>query len=56
MANKIIHWNARSVKANRNELLLFIADLCPAVIYLQETFLRDNENIDIKNYTSNNFY
>lgn len=56
MANKIIQWNAKSVKANRNELLFLIEDLCPSIIYLQETFLKDNENIDIKNYTSNNFF
>lgn len=38
MAEKIIQWNARSVKANRNELFFLIEDLCPAIIYLQEFF------------------
>ena len=52
MANKIIQWNIRGMKPNINELLLLIMRFCPAVVCLQETFLKDTDNININNFTS----
>jgi len=51
MANKIIHWNCRGIKANYNELLLLISDLCPEIICLQETFLKSSDNLTFRNFT-----
>ena len=50
MANKLIQWNCRGLKANFNELLLLLTGLCP-VICLQETFLKPSDNLDIRGYT-----
>ena len=55
MANKIIQWNLRGMKANYNELLLLIMGICPAVVCLQETFLKETDNININNFTSYNY-
>ena len=55
MANKIIQWNIRSIKPNLNELLLLIGNVCPTVICLQETFLKEKDNITICNFTSYNY-
>lgn len=52
MKNSIIQWNCRGLKANYNELLLLINDYDPAVLCLQETFLKDSDNIALRNYTS----
>ena len=38
------------MKANKNELLWFITGLNPAVICLQETFLKHNNKINIRDY------
>ena len=51
MANKILKWNCRGLKANFNELLLLLAGLCPSVVCLQETFLKHSDNLNIKGYT-----
>ena len=50
MANKLIQWNCRGLKANFNELLLLLTGLCP-IICLQETFLKPGDNLDIRGYT-----
>ena len=55
MANKILQWNIRGMKPNLNELLLLIMGFCPAVVCLQETFLKETDKIDINNYTSYNY-
>ena len=55
MAHKIIQWNCRGLKPNINELHLQIATLCPALLCLQETFLKQNDNINIKNYEQYNY-
>ena len=54
MANKIIQWNCRGLKANFNELLLLLTGLCPSIICLQETFLKPNDNLNIRGYTMYN--
>ena len=50
MANKLIQWNCRGLKANFNELLLLLTGLCP-IICLQETFLKPSDNLNIRGYT-----
>lgn len=54
MANRIIPWNSKNVKANGNELLLLIGNLWSAIVYLQANLLKVNENININNSTSHN--
>ena len=51
MANKLIQWNCRGLKANFNELLLLLTGLCPSIVCLQETFLKPTDNINIRGYT-----
>ena len=51
MANKLIQWNCRGLKANFNELLSLLTGLCPSIICLQETFLKPSDNLDIRGYT-----
>ena len=46
MGRKIIQWNCRGLKANINELLFLTQ--CPSIICLQETFLKQNDNINIR--------
>ena len=47
MANKLIQWNCRGLKANFNELLLLLTGLCPSIICLQETFLKPSDNFKV---------
>ena len=54
MTNELIQWNCRGLKANFNELLLLLTGLCPSIICLQETFLKPNSNLDIRDYTMYN--
>ena len=54
MANKLIQWNFRGLKANFNELLLLLTGLCPSIICLQETFLKPNDNLNIRGHTMYN--
>ena len=51
MANKLIQWNCLGLKANFNELLLLLSGLCPSIIWLQETFLKPTDNLNIRCYT-----
>ena len=55
MANKLIPWNCRDLKAKFNELLLLLTGLCPSIICLQETFLKPGDNLDIRGYTLYNY-
>ena len=52
---KIIQWNSRGIKANRSELLLWMTHLQPAIVCLQETFLKTNDDMTIKNHQSYNY-
>lgn len=45
----IIQWNCRGIKPNYNELLILISLFNPAIICLQETFLKNN-NLKTTNY------
>ena len=53
--NKIIQWNIRGAKVNYCELLLLITKYCPAIICLQETHLKNNSALNMKNYYSYNY-
>ncbi len=56
MKNTIIQWNCRGLKANYNEILLLLNKYDPALLCLQETFLKDTDNITFKNYSLFNTY
>ena len=47
---KIVHWNCRGLKPNYNEILLLLSLLKPAVFCLQETFLKQEDNINFKGF------
>ena len=53
--NKIIQCNNRGARVNYSELLLLITKYCPAIICLQETHLKNNTTINMKNYYSYNY-
>ena len=42
----IIQWNCRGLKANYNEILILTTLLSPTVFCLQETFLKNTDNIN----------
>ena len=48
MANKIIQWNCRSIKANFEEMNLLVSNGKPVAICLQETFLKDTDKFSFK--------
>ena len=48
MANHILQWNCRSVKANLEELNLFINEEKPVAVCLHETFLKDSDRFTLK--------
>ena len=47
----LIQWNCRGLKHNFNELKLLISTHNPIAICLQETYLKDTDKINFKNYT-----
>ena len=51
IANEIIQWNCRGLKANFNELLLLLTALCPSIVCLEETSFKPNDNLNIRGYT-----
>ena len=53
--NKIIQWHIRETRISYCELLLLITKYCPAIICLQETHLKNNTSINMKNYYSYNY-
>ena len=48
MSNKILHWNCRGIQANYEELLLLLNKYNPKVVCLQETFLKDKNQLNIR--------
>jgi len=52
----ILQWNIRGLEANKEELDLLSSNLDPTVICLQETFLKENKNINFKYYSSYHSY
>ena len=55
LKHKIIQWNCRGLKSNYNEILLLLSLLNPSIFCLQGTFLKTNDNIDIKGFKSYNY-
>ena len=51
MQNRIIQWNCQGLKANYKETLLLLKAE-PAALCLQETHLKDSDNVSIRNYTA----
>ena len=50
MKNTIIQWNCRGLRANYDELQLLLTDYDPAVVCLQETYLKEPNNVTFRNY------
>ena len=56
MKNTIIQWNCRGLRANYDELQPLLNDYDPAVVCLQETYLKEPNNVTFRNYhLINNF-
>ena len=52
--NSILQWNCRGIRANYEEHLILLDKYNPKVVCLQETFLKDTNHLNIKNYNSYN--
>ena len=48
--NSILQWNCRGIRTNYEELLILFDKYNSKVICLQETFLKDTNHLNIKNY------
>ena len=48
MKNNILQWNCRSIKANFEELNLLLNEQKPVAVCLQETFLKDSDQFNLK--------
>ena len=46
----IIQWNCRGLRANYNEILILMSLFSPSVICLQETFLKQSDNISFRDF------
>ncbi|MES9994020.1 MAG: reverse transcriptase domain-containing protein, partial [Candidatus Thiodiazotropha sp.] len=51
----IIQWNCRGLKANYNEILILMSILSPSVICLQETFLKQSDNVSFRDFNMFNY-
>ena len=50
MKNTIIQWNCRWLRTNYDELQLLLNDCDPAVVCLQETYLKEPSRVTFRNY------
>ena len=50
MKNTIIQWNCRGLRANYDERQLLLNDYDPAVVCLQESYLKEPNNVTFRNY------
>ena len=48
---KILHWNIRSTKSNRSDLIKLIIEETPQIITINETLLKFEENFKISGYS-----
>ena len=53
--HKIIQWNCRGLKSNYNEILLLLSLLSPSVFCLQETFLKTDDQLHIRDFITYNY-
>lgn len=49
---KVMQWNIRSYHSNRDSLLLLVKEHFPDLIHLNETWLRQNDNLFVRGYIS----
>ena len=54
MSNKMIQWNCKGIRANYEELQLLLNKYNSKVVYLQETFHKDKNQLNIKHFPSYN--
>ena len=52
--NTIIQWNCRGLKINLIELSLLVQAFLPVAFCLQETHLKETDNVNVKNYSAYN--
>jgi ribonuclease HI len=50
----ILQWNCRGIKPNYEEIKCLIADYNSTIICLQETFLKESDNVRLKGYNDYN--
>lgn len=55
MTNKIIQTN-KGLKSNIHELIILTSAFNPAIIYLQESLLKEKDFLNIKYFVSYNFH
>ena len=51
----IIQWNCCGLRANYNEILILMSLFSPSVICLQETFLKQSDNISFRDFNMFNY-
>ena len=51
---KVIQWNCHGLRTNSNELLLWLITLDPMVICREETFLKNEDHLNITDYQQYN--
>ena len=52
---KIIQWNCRGLKSKYNQILLLLSLLNPSVFCLQETFLKPDDQLNIRDFNTYNY-
>ena len=50
MTNSVIQWNCRGLRPNFDELSLLIVKYNPLAVCLQETFLKNTDNITVRGF------
>ena len=50
MTNSVIQWRGHWLRPNFNEQTLLIVKYNPLVVFLQETFLKDTDNIIVRKF------
>ena len=53
--HRIIQWNCRGLRSNYNEILLLLSLLSPSVFCLQETFLKTDDQFNIRDFNTYNY-
>ena len=51
----IIQWNCRGLKANYNEVFILMSLFSPSVICLQETLLKQSDNVSFRDFNMFNY-